>query len=68
MLADRRGSDVGLEDLISAMESETNDPQGPFVRHWLKHPSIPEDFRARYSMAVAPVANPETSSPKESHP
>lgn len=68
MLADRRGGDMRLEDLISAMDSKTKDSQGPFVRHWLKHPGIPEDFRARYSMAGAPTANPETSSPKEPHP
>jgi hypothetical protein len=68
MLADRRGSDIDLEDLIAATDAETGEPQGPFVRHWLKHTGIPEDFRTRYSMAVAPAANPETNSPKEPHP
>ena len=68
MIQDLRGADFGLQDLISALDSETHKPQGPFVRQWLKHSGIPDDFRARYSMAVAPAANSDTNSPKEPHP
>jgi hypothetical protein len=68
MLADRRGRDIALEDLIAAMDAESREPLGPSVRQWLKHPGIPEEFRARYSMPVAPVANSEINAPKEPHP
>ncbi len=68
MIQDRRGTDFVLQDLISALDSETHHPQGPFVRQWLKHSGIPDDFRARYSMAGAPAANSDPNSPKEPHP
>lgn len=64
MIQARRGQDFSLEDLIAALESETHQPQGEFVRKWLKHPGIPEDFRARYSMTVAPATD---SSPDSTH-
>ena len=60
MIQARRGQDFSLEDLIAALEEETHQPQSEFVRKWLKHPGIPEDFRARYSMNAAPT---EFSSP-----
>jgi hypothetical protein len=67
MIQARRGHYFGLEDLIAALESETHERQGEFVRKWLKHPGIPEDFRARYSMAVAPAVNSSpVSSPDSS--
>jgi hypothetical protein len=66
MIQARRGQDVNLEDLIAALESETHQPQGEFVRKWLKHPGIPEDFRARYSMAVAPAVNSSPDSSPDS--
>ena len=68
MIQDRRGTDFRLQDLISALDSETHHPQGPFVRQWLKHSGIPDDFRARYSMAGAPAANSDPNSLKEPHP
>ena len=68
MLADRRGRDMGLEDLIAALDAESHEPQGPFIRQWLKHQGIPEDFRARYSIIVASPANSENNSTKEPHP
>jgi hypothetical protein len=68
MLADRRGMDISLEDLIAALDAESREPLGPFVRQWLKNPGIPEEFRARYSMPVAPAAISETNSPKEPLP
>jgi len=68
MLADRRGRDIALEDLVAVLDAETHEPQGPFIRRWLKHPGIPEEFRARYAMAVAPAVNSGTNSSKETHP
>jgi hypothetical protein len=66
MVQARRASDFRLQDLISAMEAESHQPQGQFVRQWLKHSGIPDDFRARYAMAVAPAAN--SNSTEEPHP
>ncbi len=68
MLADRRGRDIGLDDLIAALDAEAHEPQGPFIRQWLKHAAIPEEFRARYAMAVGPAVNSGTNSSKETHP
>ncbi len=65
MVQARRGSDFRLQDLISAMEAESHQPQGQFVRLWLKHPGIPDDFRARYAMAVAPAANSSIANSNE---
>lgn len=53
MLAARRGRDFDLTDLISALEQESHQPVGPFVRQWLKRPGVPEEFRAKYSQAAA---------------
>lgn len=55
MIQARRGQDFSIEDLISATEEESHQPQGEFVRKWLKHPGIPEDFRARYPTNAAPA-------------
>jgi len=49
MLAARSGRDFEVADLIAALEQESHQPVGPFVRDWLKRPGIPEDFRAKYS-------------------
>ncbi len=59
----RRGHDMSIEDLISSIEAESHQPQGPFVRQWLKDPGIPTEFRARYSGSVIPREN---SSPNSS--
>lgn len=53
MLAARHGRDFDLSDLISALEQESRQPVGPFVRQWIKRPGIPEDFRSKYSLAAA---------------
>ncbi len=53
MLAARNRRDFELADLISALEQESHQPVGPFVRQWLKRPGVPEDFRAKYSQAAA---------------
>ncbi len=55
----RRGYD--LDDLIAALEAETRKPVAPFARSWLKHPGIPEEFRARYAGPAAPA----NTAPKE---
>jgi len=68
VIQDRRDRDFALEDLISAMESETQETQGQFVRQWLKHSGIPDEFRARYSKVASSIANSEMNPVKEPHP
>ena len=65
MIQARRGRDFNLADLISAAEAESHASQGQFVRQWLKHQGIPDDFRARYSNDVTPATNSSTNSTKE---
>ena len=65
MIQARRGRDFSLDDLISAMEAESHQSQGQFVREWLKHRGIPDDFRARYSSDVTPATSSFTNSIKE---
>jgi hypothetical protein len=43
------GSDVGDEELRSAVEQETGRDFGEFFRTWLNHPGIPAEFLKRYS-------------------
>jgi len=49
----RRGGGFDLDDLIAAFEHETHQDVAPFVRLWMKHPGVPEDFRARYENTTA---------------
>ena len=53
MLGARRGGGFDLDDLIAAFEQETHQNVAQFVRVWMKHPGVPEDFRARYENAAA---------------
>jgi hypothetical protein len=64
MLYARRGGGFDLDDLIAAFEQETHQNVAEFVRHWMKHPGIPEDFRARYETTTGAIA----SNPKETTP
>ncbi len=60
MVQARRGRGHDLDDLIAALEAETRKPVAPLVRLWLKHPGVPEEFRARYAAPAdtAPKENP----------
>jgi hypothetical protein len=53
MLYARRGRGFELSDLIAAFEQETHQNVAEFVRLWMKHPGVPEEFRARYGEAAA---------------
>lgn len=53
MLGSRRGGGFDLDDLIAAFEQETRQNVAQFVRLWMKHPGVPEDFRARYETPAA---------------
>jgi hypothetical protein len=53
MLYARRGGGFDIDDLIAAFEQETHENVAQFVRGWMKHPGVPNDFRARYENASA---------------
>jgi hypothetical protein len=53
MLEARRGGGFDLDDLIAAFEEETHQNVAQFVRLWMKHPGVPEDFRVRYENSGA---------------
>ncbi|HET9994676.1 MAG TPA: hypothetical protein VFQ18_04665, partial [Candidatus Acidoferrum sp.] len=48
MLSARRERGFNLSDLIAAVEQESNQNVAQFVRLWMKHPGVPEEFRERY--------------------
>jgi hypothetical protein len=56
MLSARQGSGFDLDDFIAAFESETHQNIAEFVRLWIKHPGVPDDFRARYENVSASIA------------
>ena len=56
MLSARRGGGFDLGDLIAAFEEESHQNVAEFVRLWMKHPGVPDEFRARYeNVAGAPA-------------
>jgi hypothetical protein len=52
MLYARRGGGFDLDDLIAALEQETHQNVAQFVRLWMKHPGVPDEFRTRYENAA----------------
>ena len=65
MLEARSGGGFNLDDLIAAFEQETHQNVAQFVRLWMKHAGVPEDFRVRYENTAASLT-PATA--KESLP
>ena len=53
MLYARRERGLELSDLIAAFEQETRQNVAEFVRLWMKHPGVPDEFRARYCETAA---------------
>jgi hypothetical protein len=64
MLYARQGRDLELSDLIAAFEQETHQNVAEFVRLWMKHAGVPEEFRVRYESTPALAGEFE----KESRP
>ena len=64
MLYARHGGGFDLDDLIAAFEQEAHQNVAQFVRLWMKHPGVPDDFRARYENTAAAIA----TTPKENLP
>jgi hypothetical protein len=56
MLSARQGSGFNLNDFIAAFDQESHQNTAEFVRLWMKHPGVPDDFRARYEDAAASIA------------
>jgi hypothetical protein len=59
----RQGGGFDLDDLIAAFEQETHQNLAEFVRLWMKHPGVPEEFRTRYegrAVAVEPISKEAT--------
>jgi hypothetical protein len=52
----RQGHGFDLDDLISAFDQEAHQNTAQFVRTWMKHPGVPEEFRARYENGSAAAA------------
>jgi aminopeptidase N len=55
MLDARQERDLKLSDLIAAFEQETHQNVAEFVRLWMKHPGVPQEFRVRYERTGALV-------------
>ncbi len=53
MLFARRRRGFNVNDLISAVEEESHQDIGPFVRQWIKRPGVPDDFRTMHSQSTA---------------
>ena len=69
MLYARRGGGFDITDLISAFEGEVTRMSAEFVRHWMKRPGVPQDFRSRYEGAnAARLTIQMLSIPKETTP
>jgi hypothetical protein len=60
MLEARSGRGFDLDDLIAAFEQETHQNVAQFVRLWMKHPGVPQDFRVRYENSAASLT-PDTA-------
>jgi hypothetical protein len=57
MLSARRGGGFDLDDLIAAFEQEAHQNVAQFVRLWMKHAGVPDDFRARYENSAEALTN-----------
>jgi hypothetical protein len=63
MLYARRRRGFNLNDLIAAFEEETHQNVAAFVRRWIKHTGVPQEFRANYEnvSAATGVISKETT-------
>ena len=63
MLYARAGRGFDLDDLIAALEMETHQNVAEFVRSWMKHPGVPDEFRSRYTTSSATISTSQESAP-----
>ena len=52
MLYARQSRGFDITDMISALEEESHQPVGPFIREWLHSPGVPANFRAANSQSA----------------
>ena len=52
MLYARQRRGFNVSDLIAALEEESHQSIGPYVRQWIKRPGIPAEFRSRYAQSA----------------
>jgi hypothetical protein len=52
MLYARQRRGFNVTDLIAALEEESHQSIGPYVRQWIKRPGIPAEFRSRYAQSA----------------
>lgn len=62
MLYARQSRGFNITDLIAALEEESHQSVGPFVREWIKRPGLPQEFRRRYASAAVSSSWQESSS------
>lgn len=63
MLYARAGRGFNLDDLVAALEEESQQNVAEFVRLWMKHPGVPDEFRSRYETASAAIATSKETAP-----
>lgn len=63
MLYARAGRGFNLADLIAALEQESHQNITEFVRLWVKHPGVPDEFRSRYETPSAAIATSKETAP-----
>jgi hypothetical protein len=68
MLYARRRGGFDITDMISAFDQETHQNVGEFVRHWMKRPGVPQDFRSRYEGETSADAHAHAFQTKEATP
>jgi len=52
MLYARQSRGFDVRDLIAALEEQSHQSVGPFVRQWIKGPGVPPEFRSRYTQSA----------------
>ena len=63
MLYARSGRGFNLDDLVAALEQESHQNVAEFVRLWMKHPGVPNEFRSRYETPSAAIATSKETAP-----
>jgi hypothetical protein len=63
MLYARAGRGFDLDDLIAALEMESHQNVAEFVRLWMKHSGVPDEFRSRYKTSSAAIATSKETAP-----
>ena len=63
MLEARHGGGFSLDDLIAALEQESHQNVAQFVRLWMKHPGVPNEFRVRYEDSKPSAFNVKEPTP-----